>query len=605
MLQDIRDRSQSWIVKIIIGAVVIAMAMFGVESLFSLVGSDGDEIASVNGETITRQQLELNVQRAIRSGQVAPEQERQVRAETLEGMISERLLNQYIEKGGLYLSDDQLDQVIVNLPEFQDAQGRFSSELFRNRLSSAGFTPLAFRQQLRSDLARRQLEEGLVNSDFNLDREQQRLLELQRQVRSFRYHSLTADDLEQTIEVSDADRKAYYQAHEEDYLRPEQVKLDYVVIDRQQMADEVEVDEAQLREAWGADAANVDRRLSHIMLTFGDERSREEAVAKLEETRARLAEGESFADLAAEVSEDASSSAEGGDLGIVSRGFFDEAFEQAAFALDEGQVSDVVETDNGLHLIQVTELARETFEEAREQLAKRLALTQVEDDFNSRVQQLIDESFAADDLDSVAEDLALERQTTDWLGRDQDEGIFAEPGVQQQAFSSDVLSEGFNSEVIELDKDRRMVLRVREHRDATTLPLDEVREEVTAAVTRQQTLEALTARGEEMLAALREGDDLAADWPQVSVTRQQSVRLPGEVVDRVFRLAHPEDGQATFGQAAAEGEVVLIALDSVSQGEANPELETFVTRMSEQVRTSAVLGGLQQYLRDQGKVERH
>lgn len=605
MLQDIRDRSQSWIVKIIIGAVVIAMAMFGVESLFSLVGSDGDEIASVNGETITRQQLELNVQRAIRSGQVAPEQERQVRAETLEGMISERLLNQYIEKGGLYLSDDQLDQVIVNLPEFQDAQGRFSSELFRNRLSSAGFTPLAFRQQLRSDLARRQLEEGLVNSDFNLDREQQRLLELQRQVRSFRYHSLTADDLEQTIEVSDADRKAYYQAHEEDYLRPEQVKLDYVVIDRQQMADEVEVDEAQLREAWGADAANVDRRLSHIMLTFGDERSREEAVAKLEETRARLAEGESFADLAAEVSEDASSSDEGGDLGIVSRGFFDEAFEQAAFALDEGQVSDVVETDNGLHLIQVTELARETFEEAREQLAKRLALTQVEDDFNSRVQQLIDESFAADDLDSVAEDLALERQTTDWLGRDQDEGIFAEPGVQQQAFSSDVLSEGFNSEVIELDKDRRMVLRVREHRDATTLPLDEVREEVTAAVTRQQTLEALTARGEEMLAALREGDDLAADWPQVSVTRQQSVRLPGEVVDRVFRLAHPEDGQATFGQAAAEGEVVLIALDSVSQGEANPELETFVTRMSEQVRTSAVLGGLQQYLRDQGKVERH
>lgn len=604
MLQDIRDRSQSWLVKIIIGAVVVTMALFGVESLVGLLGSDGDEIVSVNGEPITRQQLELSVQRAIRSGQVAPEQERQVRAELLESMISDRLVSQYIKKGGLYLSDDQLDQVIVNLPEFQDAQGRFSSDQFRNRLSSAGFTPLAFRQQLRADLARRQLEEGLVVSGFSLDSEQQRLLELQRQVRSFRYHSLTAEDLDQPVEVSDADLEAYYQAHRDDYQRPEQVKLDYVIIDRQQMADAVEIDETELREAWQADAGNADRRLSHIMLTFGDERSREDAVAQLNEVKARLAEGESFADLAAEVSDDASSSANGGDIGVISRGFFDEAFEQAAFALDEGQVSDIVETDNGLHLIQVTELEREPFEQARERIAERLALSQVEDDFNVRVQQLIDESFAADDLDSVAESLGLERQTSDWLGRNQAEGIFVEPGVQQQAFSPDVLTEGFNSEVIELDKDRRMVLRVREHREATTLPLDEVRDEVMAAVTTQKTLEALSARGDQILADLREGDEQAADWPEVSVTRQQSVRLPGAVVDKVFRLPHPEEGKPVFDQVTAEGEVVLIALDSVSEGEADPETEAFVARLAEQVRASAVLDGLVQYLHEQAKIER-
>ncbi|HSH48191.1 MAG TPA: SurA N-terminal domain-containing protein [Halomonas sp.] len=604
MLQDIRDRSQSWIVKIIIGVVVAAMALFGMESLMGLLGSDGDEIATVNGESITRQQLEINLQRAIRSGQVAPEQERQVRAELLESMINDRLLSQYIEEGGLYLSDDQLDQVIVNLPEFQDAQGRFSRDQFRNRLSSAGFTPLAFRQQLRADLARRQLEEGLVISGFSLDGEQQRLLELQRQVRRFRYHSLTVEDLEEPVEVTDADLEAYYQAHREDYQRPEQVKLDYVIIDRQQMADDVEVDEAQLREAWQAEASNADRRVSHIMLDFGDERSREEAVAQLNAVKERLTAGESFADLAAEVSEDSSSRDQGGDIGIISRGFFGKNFEQAAFALGEGQVSDIVEADGRLHLIQVTEIEREPFEQARERLARRLALAQVEDEFNARVQQLIDESFAADDLDSVAESLSLEQQTTGWLGRNQQEGIFAEPGVRQQAFSPDVLDEGFNSEVIELDKDRRMVLRVREHREATTLPLDEVRDEVMAAVTAHKTLEALSARGDQMLAQLRENDAQASDWPEVSVTRQQSVRLPGAVVDKVFRLPHPQEGQPVYGQAAAEGEVVLIALDSVGVGEPNPETEAFIARLSEQVRAAAVLDGLIEYLHEHAKIVR-
>lgn len=149
-----------------------------------------------------------------------------------------------------------------------------------------------------------------------------------------------------------------------------------------------------------------------------------------------------------------------------------------------------------------------------------------------------------------------------------------------------------------------MVLRVREHREAMTLPLEDVHDEVVMAVTAQKTLEALTARGEEMLSALRAGDELAADWPQVSVTRQQSVRLPGAVVDSVFRLPHPEPEQAVYGQAAAEGDVILIALDNVSKGEANSEVEHFVSRMAEQTRANIVLNGLQQYLYEQGKVER-
>ncbi|MGL6252616.1 MAG: SurA N-terminal domain-containing protein, partial [Billgrantia desiderata] len=161
MLQSIRDRSRSWGAKIIVGAVVVTMALFGVESLVGLFGGGGDEVAKVNGQSITRQELEMEVQRAIRSGQVPPEQERALRGQVLDEMIGERLLLAFAEDGGLYLSDEQLDQVIVTLPEFQDQNGRFDTDLFRNRLASAGFTPTAFRAALRVDLKRQQLQQGL------------------------------------------------------------------------------------------------------------------------------------------------------------------------------------------------------------------------------------------------------------------------------------------------------------------------------------------------------------------------------------------------------------------------------------------------------------
>ncbi len=130
MLQSIRDGSRSWGAKIIIGLMVAAMALFGVESLFSVFGSDPNEVASVNGEPIMRQEVELNVQRALRSGQVPPEQERALRNDMLDQLITQSLLTQYAEEGGFYVSDAQLDQMIVSLPEFHDQDGRFSADIF-------------------------------------------------------------------------------------------------------------------------------------------------------------------------------------------------------------------------------------------------------------------------------------------------------------------------------------------------------------------------------------------------------------------------------------------------------------------------------------------
>ncbi|MBB3182502.1 peptidyl-prolyl cis-trans isomerase D [Halomonas fontilapidosi] len=610
MLQSIRDRSKSWGAKIIIGAVVVTMALFGVESLVGLLGNNPDTVAEVNGEAITRQQLEMEVQRAIRSGQVPPDQERALRAEMLDMLITNRLLTQYAEEGGLHVSEAQLDQLIVNLPEFQDANGRFDRDLFRNRLASAGFTPLTFRQQLSVDVKHQQLQQGLAVSDFTLDEEQERLATLQRQRRSFRYHALVASDLSSPPEVGQEALEAYYDAHQADYRRPEQVRLNYVVLDRQQMAEQAEISEEALREAWETGAAEADRRVSHIMVTYGDSqggdgRSREEAEAILEQVQERLDEGEAFAKLAGEVSDDTSTSDDGGDLGVISRGFFGEAFETAAFSLGEGEVSGIVETDNGLHLIKVTELDRPAFEESRDQLRRELARERVTDAFNEKAQQLIDDSFAAEDLASVAEDLDLELQQSDWVGRGGGDGVLSEPGVMEQAFSDDVLEEGYNSEVIELDEDRRLVLRVAEHREATTLPLEEVRDEVEAAVRREKTREALVELAAERVERLRAGESLEIDWQQAeAISRQGGTNLPEALIQSAFRLPHPEGDSPVYGHAAVGDRVMLIALDNVQAGEPNEQIEAFVANMAERLRAQAAIQGLIDHLRDQAEIRR-
>nr|WP_298376020.1 SurA N-terminal domain-containing protein [uncultured Halomonas sp.] len=610
MLQQIRDRSQSLIAKIIVGAVVVALALFGIESVVGLFTSGADDVVEVNGEPITRQQIETEVQRGIRSGQVPPEQERQLRNQVTEQLVTLKLLDQYIAKGGMHVSDQQLDQVIVNRSEFQDQSGNFSTDLFRNRLASAGYTPLSFRQQLKNDLMRQQMQQGLTSSDFLLDSERQRLAQLQNQKRSFRYHVLTPEEVDADIEITDADLQSYYDEHQAEFRRPEEVRLNYVILDQADMAKDIEVDDQALREAYAKRQDNAERRVSHIMVAYGGDRTKEEARQRLEEARQRLQQGDGFAELAKEYSDDETTADDQGDLGFISRGFFDEAFENAAYSLKPGQVSEIVETDNGLHLIKVTELDLPPIDEMRDTLRQELALGQAGDRFNDQAQRLIDESFAADDLASVADDLGLELQQSDWVSRDSAEGVLTEPGVMAAAFEPDVLENGYNSEVIELDDQRRMVLRVADHREATTLPLEEVRAQVQKQVKASKIEDALKERAKELASSLRSDQAPNLDWQQASqVSRQDAgqgnTNIPEPVLNTAFKLPKPNQG-SVYGQAKVEEGVALIALTNVNESEQDGDSQAtaFASQLTQRLRAQAAVQGLLEELRTQAEIKR-
>ncbi|WP_447893493.1 SurA N-terminal domain-containing protein [Vreelandella sp. GE22] len=606
MLQSIRNGSRSWGAKIIIGLMVAAMALFGVESLFSAFGRDPNQVASVNGEPIMRQQVELEVQRALRSGQVPPEQERALRNDVIDQLITQKLLGQYADEGGFYLSDDQLDQIIITLPEFQDGQGRFNADIFRNQLGRAGYTPVAFREELKGDLKRRYLQQGLAQSDFVLPNERERLLALQNQQRSFRYVMLDQSDIDFAPTVTDDDVQAYYDANPERFERPEQVQVEYVLIDRQEMADDVEVDDEALREAYRAQSQSSDRRVSHIMITYGDERSRDEAQTRAEQALAAIEAGESFEDVALEYSDDTASAEQGGDLGVIASGIMGEAFDDAAFSLAEGETSEPVEMSDAFHVLQVTEIEGPSFEEQRETLMHTAAINEVSDDFNRQVQRLIDESFAADDLQSVAEDLSLTLFQTDWITRDGGTGVLSEPGVMSEAFTDDVLQDGYNSQVIELDDDRRMVLRVAEHREATLLPVEEVRDDIEGFVAASQRQQALQDEADRLIAALEAGEEVDIDWQQAEgVSRQGPTALPATLVDGVFRMPRPAEGESRYASVSMPSNVSVVALDDVIAGsEERDEASDFVARISEQLRAQAAVEGLIASLRDDADIDR-
>lgn len=607
MLQRIREGSQGWVAKVIVGAIIVTFALFGAESLFSYFSSGGNDAATVNGESISRQAVETQVQRGIRSGQVPPEQERQFRGQVLDQLIQQRTLDQYADEGGLHISDSQLDQLIVSLPEFQDQDGRFSDELFTNRLAQAGYTPSSFRRELRADTLRRQVQQGLAASAFLLPAEKQRLASLQQQQRTFRYAQLTPADLAQPVAPSDADLQQYYDDHQQDYRRPEQVKVNYLVLNQEDVASDVEVTDEALRQAYDQARAEAPREVSHILVTFGDDRTEQEARERLAEVQSKLDQGEDFATLAGEYSDDSSSADNGGDLGAIQKGFFGDSFDDAAFSMDPGQVSQIVQTQYGLHLIKVTGVDMPSFEDDRDALRQQVRLEQSQSLFNERVQQLTDDAYQADDLSTVADELGLTVQSSDWFSQDAGgEGVLSNPDAAAAAFSPDVLEDGYNSDVIETDDQQRVVLRVVDHRDASTLPLEQVRDQVLAAVKAAQTQEALKARAADALESLRTGNDMAdLDWQQADQVTRDADSVPDAVRQEAFRLPHPEENQTSWGETDSQNGVALVGVQSVNVGDASSDDADFATRLAQRLQAQIVIQGLSQTLQDEADIERN
>nr|WP_286946290.1 SurA N-terminal domain-containing protein [Pseudomonas sp. UBA6718] len=583
MLQNIRDNSQGWIAKTIIGVIVVLMALTGFDAIIQST-SNSQNAADVNGEKITQSSLNaaVDMQRRQLIQQFGKDfdasllDDKLLRQASLDSLVDRTLLLQGAKEAGMGFSDASLDQLILQTPAFQ-VDGKFNAARFDQILQQQGMGRMEFRERLKQDVLVSQLQASLAASNFVTDAELENFVRLDKQTRDFASQTIHIDT--KSVDISDDELKVYYDEHKDQYMSPEQVVVEYVELRKESFFAQAEASDEELQALYQKEIANLaeQRRAAHILLEVNDKLSDEQAKAKLAEVAERLKQGEDFAKLAEEVSQDPGSASNGGDLGFAGPGVYDPEFEKSLYALKKDEVSAPVRSSFGWHLIKLLDVQAPevpSFDSLKAKLEREVKAQQVEQRFVEAAKELEEASFEASDLAQPAQELGLQVQTSGAFGREGGEGVAANRQVVQAAFSPEVLEDGANSGAIELDPDTTLVLRVKEHKKPTLLPLKEVSAGIRDTLSRKKASEAAKAEGEALLAQLRDGGASGKDWKVVEAATRSQEGVEPEVLQALFRMAKPEDGKSSFaGVTLNNGDYVVLRLDGVGQAKAELSAE--------------------------------
>ncbi len=584
MLQSIRDNSQSIVAKVIVGLIIVTFALFGVESLVSLsAGSNAP--ATVNGEEITEQELyqATELQRRQLLSQMGENadpallDENLIRGMVLESLIQQKSLLLSAEEQKLLISDRMIDQLIVNTPDFQ-VDGKFNAAQFEAVLRNAGFSPMMYRELVKREKLLEQQRTAYEFSAFTVPSELKRIVELDRQTRDARYFILPQAEIEQSISVSDDEIKSRYEQDKANLTTEEQVVVEYLVLNKNDLRDGVSVSEEEVNGAYdqmlATFQAEEQRHSAHILVEVSDTQDDAAALAKITALKQRIDAGETFDAVAKSDSEDLGSAEAGGDLGVNGKGVFATAFEEALFSMSEGEVSEPVRTEFGYHLIKLLGVSSKeapTLAQVREQLTEDLVSQKVEAIYVEKLETLADVSFSSGDLVEPSEVLGLTIMTSAPFDRSGGEiDITRNAKVINAAFSQEQIKEGLNSAPIELDRERTVVVRVKEHFEPRSQTLEEVADNLKAIIKAEKVLAALEADAEQRKADLLAGksvDVVAAglEVKSVEAASRAAAELPAEVRSLMFAMPHPTQGQPSIDTTdLADGGMALVLLDKVN-----------------------------------------
>jgi len=607
MLQDIRDKSQGIVVKIIVGFIVVTFALFGVDALVNSFNSS-NTVAEVDGVEITRTQMLQGAETQRRQlismmgGQVNPAllEDNLLQRRALDELVQRVVLANQAKGLGLGVSDAQVDAYLLQAEQFQ-TNGQFDQNKYLNFIRSLGFTPLAFKERIKQDVLIQQPRNAIAGSEFVLPYQIDSVSKLQSQERSYDYVSFSLADESESTSVSDDELKAYYEANKESFKAPEQVKINYVVISSADFYNKVNVTDAELKDAYQASISALiqeERSASHILIDTSD-RSDEEAQKRLEEVQAKLKSGASFVDLAAEYSDDIGSKNDGGNLGYVEKGTIGEAFDDALFSMKKGEIKPV-KTEFGYHLIKLNDITKPdvpSFATKEAELKQKLLDDKARDALLTAHEDITDLAYASDKLDIIAKEYGVDVLQSAYFGRDGgSDDVTSNAGVIAAAFDVAVLEDGQNSNLIELNDDQVAVLHLNDHKPETLQSYDETKEQVTSIVVQNKAIASL----QEKANAAKSASDTA--WTSV----KKAKRGQDEMTALAFSLPHPDDKPVVEVKSLSNGDLVLIRLNKVDVGsESVPDDQKLAyERYLNQNQASLSTQGQQKILKNKAEVTR-
>ena len=581
MLQDIRDNSQGVIAKVIIGFIVAIFALFGVDSIVNgFITSP--PVAEVNGEEITEAQLQVNTQNLLNSigGSADSLDQGLLEQIALSQILEEVLLRQSAEKSAMAVSNDRIDRSIIENPNFQ-INGIFNADLAVRTMASQGFSIPIYRESLQQQMLLSQLANAYSSSAFVTNSELERIAGLSAQTRDFRYLSIPLGTRTLGSAISDAQIESYFDENQQDFTQPETVSVSYVMLDKNAISSEIELDEGvvevQYETERSAFEGSAEKRASHILFEVGGDLSEEQALEMAATAKQRIDAGEEFEAVALEMSTDTASAEVGGDIGYTDGTAFPVALEEALEILSVDEVSAPVVSDFGVHIVKLTEDSINVFqgfEEVAERIERELKSSEVELIYAERLGDLSNLAFETGNLETISEELEMEVLISGNFSRSGGSGIFSNQALIAAAFSDEVLLDDNNSEVVELSPSQAVVLNVTLFNEAAVLPLEEVEPEIAVIIRTQMERDAVQNLSERLLTSIENDepvDQLLADnqieWLTQEGANRAAANVNREILTQVFSMSLTDTGTPVYDNLTLTNDTaVIVELTSINEG---------------------------------------
>ena len=552
----------------------------------------GDAVAKVGGREILQGEWDAaHKQEVDRLRQQMPTLDSKLlespaaRYATLERMVRDRVLAATAEDLRLNIPEQRLRQLLAadkSLDPFYGPDGKLDAQRF---MAATGQTPEQFRAGLLAELSSRQVMVGVGGTTFATPAQAALSLNAFFEKREVQVARFAAADYASRVNPTEAELEAFYKANAAMFQAPEQANIEYLVLDLDTVRKTIAINEQDLKTYYEQNASRLggqeERRASHILIASpktAPAAEREKAKARAEELLAAVKKApDSFADLARKNSQDPGSAANGGDLDFFTRGAMTKAFEDAAFALKKGDISPVVETEFGYHIIKVTDVKtpkQRSFEEMKPELEAEVKKQQAQRKFAEVADTFSNGVYEqADSLKPVADKLKLEIRTASGVQRTAAPGAppaLANPKFLAALFAPDSVDKKRNTEAVEIAPSTLVAGRVTQYTPARTVPFAEARDRVRERVVATRAAELAKKDGMEKLAAWK-ANPASADLPAaVTLSRQETQKQPAPVVEAALR-ADPTALPAFAGVELGEQGYAVVRVNKVLPREAPPE----------------------------------
>ncbi|MEY2865446.1 MAG: SurA N-terminal domain-containing protein [Candidatus Methylopumilus sp.] len=552
MLEKFRSYAQTKAAQIILALILVPFALFGIDSYLNQAGNNLS-IAKVNGYKIALPEYNRaieNVRNRIMSEgkKVDPAMfdSFEFKESVIDGLITKQLLNNDIKKSKFKITDQQLSQYIIGMPEFQK-DGKFSQEIYDKVLQNNQLTPKKFEESIRNDLLIQQVRDGLQKLTFIPPSNLEETLKATSQQREISIAEFKTKEYMAKANIAEKDMQAFYDQNKSKFLAPEQVKAEFVVFSLANILPTINVTEDEIKSFYKTNADKYQnqqqREASHILIAASKNAppaEKAKAKAKAEDILNQIRKSpKQFEELATKYSQDPESAKKGGDLGAFGRGMMVKPFDDAVFSMKVNEISNIVESDFGYHIIKLTKIIGEGggFDSMRPQIKAELIYQKGQEKFAALAEEFSNKVYEqSSSLDAVSKKFNLPIQKTDWISRNDSDKFFKNETLMSALYSKESIKDRRNTEAIEVTPNNLISARVVDYKAQTTKPFADVKKNIEDYLKFESAKKTVAKEGETVLKSLAD-TSRKIDWqPSVLVDRKNTKDFSDAVINHAYKM---------------------------------------------------------------------